>query len=200
MKTQIIIVHGGTTFESFDDYIQYLKTLPVSLEYLKKESWKDSLQESLGDGFDVVRLQMPNKTFAHYEEWKIYFERYIPLFGEDVVLIGHSLGGIFLAKYLSENTFPKKVKSLYLIAAPHSEVQIPESLGDFVLPESLDKISNQIERIFILFSEDDPLVSGPHAEKYKNQLPHAEVIKFMDKKHFSQGQFPELADHIKNNP
>ncbi len=198
-KKQIVVIHGGTTFDSYDEYIHFLKTVEVSLEYLKKKSWKNSLQEKLGDDFDVVRLQMPNKINAKYDEWKIYFERYISLFDDEVILIGHSLGGIFLAKYLAENKYPKKIMATYLIAAPYDDIGLDESLGDFVLPTSLSGMSQQSKRILVISSEDDPIVPIEHAEKYKTQLPNVEVIIFKDKQHFSQAEFPELVEHIKNN-
>ena len=197
MKKQIIVIHGGMTFDTYDDYLNFLKTAEFGLEYLKKKSWRDSLQEKLGDDFDVVKMQMPSALNAKYLEWKIYFERYIPFFNEEVVLVGHSLGGIFLAKYLSENKYSKKIRSVYLIAAPHTDVKIEESLGDFMLPESIEKMSDQVGKIFIIFSEDDMLVTVPHAERYMEQLPKAEVIKFTDKQHFSLPEFGELVDHIK---
>ena len=61
---------------------------------------------------------MPLQDNAKYEEWKILFERYIPHLKDNVILMGNSLGGIFLAKYLSENKFPKKILSTYLTCPP----------------------------------------------------------------------------------
>jgi hypothetical protein len=51
---------------------------------------------------------MPNPMNARYNEWKILFKKIVLLLDDNVILIGHSLGAIFLVKYLSENKFPKK--------------------------------------------------------------------------------------------
>ena len=199
MKHQIILVHGGSTFDAYGDYLQFLKTFDATLEYLRKRSWRDSFESSLGNSFEVVKLQMPNKTNARYTEWKLYFERYIPLFNNEVTLIGHSLGGIFLAKYLSENAYPKKIRATYLLATPYDSLGLEESLGDFALTAPLLRFASQSPRIFIFHSEDDPVVPVSHAEKYKAQLAHAEVIMLKEKKHLNMIDFPELVRHVKGD-
>ncbi len=66
---------------------------------------------------------MPNKTNAQFEEWKIWFEKFIPFLNDGVILVGHSLGGVFLAKYLSENKFPKKIGGVFLVSAVYEKNQ-----------------------------------------------------------------------------
>lgn len=109
---QILVIHGGHVYSTYADYVHELKNEKVDLERLKYElDWKDSLAADLGDEYEVLVPSMPNKTNAKYREWKIWFERIVPLLKNDVILVGHSLGGIFLAKYLSLETLPKKNKS-----------------------------------------------------------------------------------------
>jgi|SRR5581483_4114573 len=198
MKQQVVLISGGTAFEKYEDFLKFLNELTPSLEYLKKKSWKNDLQDALGDDFDVVRLQMPNRMNAKYSEWKIYFDKYIPLFNDNVILIGHSLGGIFLDKYLSEKPFLKKIKATILIAPPFEDRGMQESLGDFALPGSLNNFSEQAGKIYLLFSKDDPIVPFAQLEKYKNALRKAVAIVFENKEHFSQDEFPELANLIKS--
>jgi len=193
MKQQIIMIGGGTTFLTYDDYINYLKTKEVSLDSFRKEKWKKTFQQKMGDAFDVIYLDMPCGINAKYNEWKIYFERYIPLFGSEIILIGHSLGGIFLAKYLAENAYPKKIKALFLIAPPSADTE-KETMGDFTFPE---KLRTDI-RTYLLQSEDDPVVPASHVLKYKELLPDAELIMFKDKGHFNLPEFPELVELIRN--
>ncbi len=104
MKEQILIINGGNTFPSYGDYISHLKTKELNLERLKPiKDWKDSFQEDLGENYEVFIPKMPNITNARFEEWKIWFEKIINKLNENSILIGHSLGGIFLAKYFEEN-------------------------------------------------------------------------------------------------
>jgi predicted alpha/beta hydrolase family esterase len=198
MKRQIIVIHGGTTFKTYRGYISFLKNRPINLDRLRsKRDWKDTLQEKLGENFEVLTPRMPNGTNARYKEWKIWFERIIPFFRRNVILIGHSLGGIFLAKYLAENKIPKKIKSTILVAAPFDDSDKEESVTEFKLPLSLEKFAEQGGRIYLVQSKDDPNVSFAHLEKYKRALPKAETMIFNDRGHFRQETFPEMIRLLK---
>jgi predicted alpha/beta hydrolase family esterase len=197
MKKQVLIVHGGNTFTNYSEYIESLKTKKVELEKLKyRLDWKDTITDDLGDKFEVLVPRMPNGTNAKYNEWKIWFEQIIPLLKNDVILIGHSLGGIFLAKYLSQNLLAKKVKAVILISAPYKELD-SEEIGDFSLPKSLSKLNKQIKTIILIQSEDDIVVPASHVYLYKKQFPEANLIMFKSNGHFKQPHFPELVKLIK---
>jgi hypothetical protein len=197
MKKQIIIIHGGTTFNTYEEYISYLRNSKVNIEKFKaRADWKNNLEKELGDNFEVLAPRMPNKTNACYGEWKIWFERIIPFLNNNVVFVGHSLGGIFLAKYLSENSFPKKIRAVLLVAAPFGGEG--ESLADFVLPFSLEKLSLQSGSVYLLHSTDDQVVPFDQFYKYKKNLPDAETLIFADKGHFNQESFPEIVELIRN--
>ena len=106
-KTQILLIHGGETFRNQKDYLNYLKNRTISIK--KRVRWsQEYLDKELGKKFEIIRPRMPLQENAKYSDWKIFFERHMPLLRNNIILIGNSLGGIFLAKYLSENKFPKK--------------------------------------------------------------------------------------------
>lgn len=196
MKKQVVVIHGGDTFDSYEDYLTFLNAFEVDKESLFSKDWKKSyLQSELGEEYEVLLLQMPNKFNAKYLEWKIWFEKYIPFFNQELILVGHSLGGIFLAKYLAENTLEKTIKAVFLIAAPFDNVDT-YSLADFGLPSSLELIEKQVEHIFIFQSQDDPVVPFLELAKYQAELPSAQARVFTDKGHFNQETFPELVDEI----
>ena len=198
MKKQVLMIHGGTTFNSYESYIKYLENREVNLDYFKKQkSWKDNFANKLGEDFEILEPRMPNATYAHYGEWKIWLTRMIPFLKDGVVFIGHSLGGIFLARYFSENVFPKKIKAVVLIAPPFDNVSNEEELSDFSLPETMEKFPEQVKNIYLLQSKDDPVVPYEEMEKYKKILPNAETVLFENMGHFNTETFPELLDLIK---
>ncbi|MDD5589791.1 MAG: alpha/beta hydrolase [Candidatus Portnoybacteria bacterium] len=189
MKKQILVIHGGNAFKNQKEYLAYLKNLKIDIYW--SEKWKAKLPVTLGKKFEVLAPKMPNLMNAKFNEWKIWFEKYFPYLRDNIILLGHSLGGIFLAKYLSENKFPKKIMAVFLIAAPCGYV-------NFELPKNLDKMSKQAGRIFIYHSQDDPIVPISEARKYKNLLPEAELVIFKNREHFNQENFPEIVKKIKS--
>jgi len=175
----------------------YLRSLRLDLDRYRGTGWKDSLSDRLGQGFEVFLLRMPNPTNARYNEWKISFDKVARLLRNNVILTGHSLGGVFLAKYLSENKFPKKILASVLIAAPYDQKDIEEFLGDFVISNNLEKFRKQGGRIFLFHSKDDPIVPFVNLAKYQKALPEAVVRVFKNREHFGQTEFPELVKEIK---
>lgn len=89
MKTAIIL-HGMADSEE---------------EYDGRESehhWIPWLCQQLGlEGYAVYTPEMPMPYAPEYEAWKRAFEKLI--IDEETILVGHSCGGGFLVRYLSEN-------------------------------------------------------------------------------------------------
>ncbi len=199
-KNQIFIIHGGMTFKNRGDYLQFLKTKDVSIE--EKVRWTDEyLKKKLGNTFDIIKPRMPLSDNAKYEEWKIYFERFFPYFQNNIILIGNSLGGIFLAKYLSESKFPKKILSTYLICPPYDNSLPGEDLvGGFKLKPDLSLLEKNTKNLYLMFSADDETVPLAHAEKYKKKLKKANFIIYKSKNgHFKISEFPEIVKMIKED-
>lgn len=195
MKQQVVVIHGGNAYENYDEYLDALKSRELSIEMLNFVGWKDNLAKDLGEDFDVLSPKMPNAQNAKYNEWKIWFEKITPLLSDNIILIGHSLGGIFIAKYLEENKFPKKVKALFLIAAPYYSSNKP--LSDFTTTTRLENVTKQAEKVFLYHSKDDPVVPFENLEHYHKEIPTAEVKIFENKGHFHLKTVPELVENIK---
>lgn len=193
----MVVIHGGETFDTYEEFLAWLRAEELELEPAGTKRWKSTMQEDLGEWHEVIQPRMPNSLNAKYEEWKIWFEKYLPLLSKELIFVGHSLGGIFLAKYLSENTIDKNVLGTFLIAPPYDSSDAPYSLGDFELPTSLQKFAEQSRVIYIYFSTDDPVVPFADLAKYQARLPDARVSIFSDRGHFKQERFPELIEEIK---
>ena len=199
-KIQILIIHGGMTFKNKKDYLRYLKTIKSSLE--RRVRWSDDyLDKELGKKFEIIRPRMPLQDYAKYNDWKIYFERFVPKLRNNVILIGGSLGGIFLAKYLSENRFPKKILSTYLVCPPFDNTERGEDLaGGFKLQSDLSLLEKNSHNLYLLFSKDDNVVPVSHAEKYRKKLKKAKIVIYKSKNgHFLVSKFPEIVRMIKKD-
>ena len=199
-RTQILIIHGGETFKNRKDYLHFLKNRKVSLE--KKTSWADNyLKNNLGKNFQIIKPRMPQQDNARYAEWKIHFEKYLAQLRKNSILIGGSLGGIFLAKYLSEHKLSRKMLSAYLLCPPYDDTLPTEELvGGFKLKSNLSLMEKNSKNLYLMFSKDDNVVPVSHAEKYAKKLKNAKIIIFRSKNgHFNISEFPELVKMIKKD-
>ncbi len=114
-----------------------------------------------------------------------------------MILIGQSLGVIFLIKYLSENKMPVKISATHIVAAPFSEKIQGRSLADFKLLKSINKFSKQAAEIYLYHSKDDKVVPYKSVLKYKKLLPNAKLIILKKRGHVMDEKFPEIIKNIK---
>jgi predicted alpha/beta hydrolase family esterase len=196
MQKHVVLIHGGEVFDTYEEYLNFLKNIKIDAPSESGKKWKDLLAARLGEQFVVIAPRMPNSFNAKYSEWKIWFEKYIPHIQDNIVLIGHSLGGIFLAKYLSENSFPKKIKSVFFVAAPFWNMS-SSGVADFILGENVRVLEDRIETIHFYHSEDDPIVPFSNLLEYMKFLPHAQVTTFKDRGHFIEDNLGEIVEDIK---
>lgn len=201
MKKQVIFVHGGSAYSNYEAFLNDLRTMPLRdlPGIAKREKWTDRLAGDLGDDFELFQPRMPNSQNAKYLEWKLWFERYLALLEREVILIGWSQGGYFLAKYLTEETLAKPVSALYLLAAPFAPDDFGgEDGGDFAFDTTrVGKLTAQCGQVVIMHSTDDPVVPYSHGESFKKALPDATLVTFSDKGHFLVADFPELIERVK---
>lgn len=197
-KQQVVIVPGGETFKTYQEYIEDLKNTKIDLEKYRRKDWKSQLQEDLGEKYEVFLLKMPNPNNAKYKEWKLFFDKVTSLLKENPVLVGHSLGGVFLVRYISEDNLNLKVLASMLIGAPYSEKEMQEYSENFIAPDNLERFRAQNKNIFIYHSKDDPVVPYINFKKYQEAFPQAITRSFEDKDHFKQDKFPELVRDIKS--
>lgn len=179
--------------------MKFLETREVSTG--DRPKWNGAyLDKTLSKKYEITRPRMPLQDNARYEEWKIHFERYIPLLRDNVILIGNSLGGIFLAQYLSQNKFPKKIKAVFLVCPPFDGSLSDEDLvGGFKLKNDLSLLQKSTDNLYLMFSKDDDVVPVDHAEKYRKKLPCAKIVIYKSKNgHFQVSEFPEIVQMIKS--
>jgi len=199
-KQQVFYIHGAGAFSDYQSYLDDLKTRPIrnlpGVEAMKK--WTGTFVEDLGEEYEVFKPSMPNSDNAKYEEWKIWFERHFEYLRDDIILVGWSQGGYFLAKYLTENDLPFKIKALFLLAAPFQPEDFGgEDGGDFAFDTSkVGELAKKASKIIVIHSKDDPVVPYAHALKYKEAIPEAGLVTLEDKNHFLIEEFPELIDRL----
>ncbi len=194
MKRQVVVIHGGGTFipKSGESMLEFIQSKEPSLDRMRRSvDWKATLPDRLGDGYDVLAPRMPNADAPRYEEWKLWFEKMLPLFDADALFVGHSLGGMFLAKYFSEGP-ARTIPALFVVAAPF------ETLGyawELVTPE---KLQERVKQIFFYHSDDDDVVNVSALAQYRALLPSATARLLAGRGHFNRDDFPEIVEDIRS--
>ncbi len=200
-KHQSIFIRGGEAFDNKEQFYEYLRNREYD-PYKKWRRWADWLEWTLSEKFESFTPLMPNKQWADYAAWKIWFEKLIPYINKGreskLVIIGHSLGGLFLAKYLSENEFVKQIHQLHLVAPVFdSSGLVGETTATFELNVDLLKnLSKRAKNIFIYHSKDDTVVPYEHSKKYAKYIPNSVLFSFDGRGHFNQPAFMEIVDVI----
>ena len=197
---QVLFIHGWNLIKDNDELLKTMATREVN-PFEEKKRRRMTLQEQLPE-FKVIKPEMPNKDMARYSAWKLWFEKYLPfLDSEKLIVIGHSLGAMFLIKYLWENQFPLSISQLHLVAPALDEQGLNEGdnyLWDFAYDLSIVKnLEKRANQIFLRHSKDDPCVPFSHSERIKAELPSAKFIIFEDRQHINQPKFPELIEEIR---
>ena len=188
---QLVFIHGGETFNTYEEYLEALRSWTYDSKRDAAKRWRDTLADGLGSDWEVLLPTMPSKFNAKYIEWKIWFEKVIPYLEDGAILVGHSLGGSFLVKYLSEEQLPKKISATFLVATPYDK-----SLPEFPVPDSLAQFEQQAGKMFLYHSEDDFVVPFKELAEFQKALPTASVRTFTDRGHFLQSEFPEIIQDI----
>ncbi len=164
---------------------------------LSNSHWFPWLQKQLLiKGIFTQTPEMPDAYQPDYEKWKGEFERFSV--DEDTFLVGHSCGGGFLIRWLSENKI--NVKKLVLVAP---WLDPSRSKTDSFFEFSIDpSITERIET-HILLSKDDDEDIQISVSKINDALPGVKQHIFQDMGHFTSEQmrtdkFPELLEIIES--
>ena len=132
-----------------------------------------ALRQGLGPGYDVRFPLMPGPDNPKYEPWRGQIEA--ELVGQNrLALVGHSLGGSVLLKYLAENDPDVSVLGLFILAAPYWGRE-DSQVGEFVLPENASSRLARFRSVFLYHSRDDEEVPFSHLSSYTSLLPHARI-------------------------
>jgi serine hydrolase len=163
--------------------------------YAEDRKLAASLQDALGAAYDVRYLKMPDEYRPVYEAWKERIAKELDTLEEEVILVGHSLGGSILLKYLSEEKVEEPVAGLFLLATPYWGVEDWE-VSEYALREDFASEVPKEMPVFLYHSLDDEVVPFAHAALYGEKLPQATVREFDGRGHQFDDDLSEVAQDI----
>lgn len=175
MKTAVII-HGMPSKEEY---------LDSKFPSTSNAHWFPWLQKQLTmRGILAQTPEMPEPYDPDYSKWLKVFEQF--KLDQDTILIGHSCGGGFLVRWLSEHK--TKVGKVVLVAPWIDPSHQYIKMFDFKIKD----ISSNAESVDLLISLDDDKEELDSADILKANISTLKVHQFTDKGHF-------ITDHMKTN-
>jgi predicted alpha/beta hydrolase family esterase len=154
------------------------------------------LQKSISSVYSFSSPAMPDPENPSYDLWEnVLKEKFSELNGS-VILIGHSLGGSVLLKYLSEGNCNLSISGLFLMGSPYWGLDKDWLFKEFELSDKFATRLPQISQIYLYHSRNDEVVPFSHFEHYAYKLPHAKARIFENYGHLFQDDLPELVQDI----
>lgn len=179
MKRHVLFVHGGGEGAHEAD-----------------EKLAASLRDALGVEYDVRSPKMPDEGSPEVGAWKGKIAGELATMDGEAILVGHSVGGHMLLKYLSEEEVEKPVAGLFLLAAPYAGTGGWE-LEEYALPEDFASKLPEGSLIFFYHGRDDEVAPFEHLELYREKLPWATFRAFDDLGHQFGDDLSEVARDVR---
>lgn len=182
-----IIIHGMPSKENYYSFGTDSESNCHWLPWLQKEF---TIREILAQ-----TPEMPEPYEPVYEKWCSVFNQFSV--NEYTILIGHSCGGGFLVRWLSENKI--KVGQVLLVAPwTDPEKELSTGMFDFIIdPDLVSKTAG----LTVMYSLDDDETILKTVDELKAALPQAIFKEFSDKGHFTLEdtgtvEFPEILETL----
>ena len=139
--------------------------------------------------------EIPDAWNPQYALWKKEFERYD--ITPSTLLVGHSCGGGFLVRWLSENP-DKRVGKVILVAPTLGVTWEDRSFFDFTIDS---EISSRTNGLVIFGSDNDHPGILKSIKQYRAAIKGVEYREFAGYGHFTLGSmgkvaFPELLEEL----
>ena len=165
--------------------------------YDKDAALASSLERALGGNFVVRYPRMPNEADPNAKSWKRNISVELSRLGERDFLVGHSVGGSIILKYLAEDEVRKPIVGLFLLAAPSWD-EDKWNLDDLKLPPDLAERLAYIPRLFLYHSRDDVVVPFAHLKLHGARLPQATLRAVDGRGHQFGNDLTDVAGDIRS--
>lgn len=146
----------------------------------------------------TVAVELPNSFYPNYDSWKKEFERFD--ISEETILVGHSCGGGFLVRWLSEaeNIRVGKVVLVAPWLGIRPDQDFDDSFFDFQIEPS---IIEKTKGLMIFNSTNDVSEIQESVDKLMTELKGARLVVLENKGHFTERglgslEFPELLNEL----
>jgi predicted alpha/beta hydrolase family esterase len=157
-----------------------------------------SLEKALGSAYEVRYPKMVNEESPEYVDWKAQIASELVGLDDEVIRVGHSVGGSVLLKYLSEEQVEKPIAGLFVVAAPYWGADDFWKWDEVQLPEYASTRLANTPRIFFYHSRDDEIVPSVHLALYAAKLPQATIREVAGRGHQFGNDLADVAEDIRS--
>ena len=155
------------------------------------------LEGELGSAYQMIAPKMPNPEDPQYAEWKKVLKKEIASLEDGAVLVGHSIGGTALLKFLSEEELGKSFAKVITVGSPFWSIDADWEKEDFALADDFVSRNSLLPQVVLFHSIKDEIVPFSHLEKYMENMPSATVKQLAGNEHVFREGLKELADEIR---
>jgi len=154
----------------------------------KKRKYQIIAEELEKIGVNFSMPELPGGEHPHSENWLEIIDKEIKSSGEDVILVGHSLGTRAVLLYLDK--FDQKVDTVILIASFNNNVKENKNrkndhYSDFWDYElDIDKIKKLANKFVVVHSKDDRSIGYHQGVEISKELG-AKLLTYENMGHFS---------------
>lgn len=152
---------------------------------------KDELRKK---GHDVLMPDLPSPEEPESEAWLNALAEEIGPLTEDDILVGHSLGGAALLRFLDGAEAQTIPKGAITVAAPWM-IKHDQLRSFFPIDFDYDVIMWKARFFTVIHSKDDHVVPFDHAEKYQKMLGGRLVVTEKNG-HFQGEEYPVILEEI----
>jgi predicted alpha/beta hydrolase family esterase len=166
----VIIIHGKPSKENYYDPAGYTSS---------NFGWIPWLQNQLLTRDILPNVpEIPHAYLPEYESWKREFERFD--ISADTTLVGHSMGGGFLLRWLSEN--PEASPARVILVAPSLDPLRTNETG--FCEFTIDPTITDRTELVVMTSDNDSDKAVMSRNLITDALPAADIRMFAGYGHF----------------
>ena len=154
-----------------------------------------ALRAGLGADTRLAAPIMPEPDAPDAAAWEAALGDHLRQQQAPLVLVGHSLGGSVILKYLAGHDMPHGLAGVVSIATPFWGMQDWEQ--EWRLPEGFEARLSELPRVVLYHSRDDDVVPVSHLDRYAEAMPKALVRKVDGRGHlFDDGKVADILADI----